>query len=205
MPDWSRRRALRAVAATGAIALTGCSGGSSSSSETPPDRGDPVPSSELEVLFVRDTGNEPLFEGEGEDGNEGGRARPERRTRAEFLTSGAARDRVTFHSGSAADDLRAFVDGTDLESGSIYLIERPVSACYEARLVGVYREDDGVDVDLCQALRPAGIACSADGMDTVGVGIRLPFTGDSMSGHGWGWSGECGPRPTVASEGGDGS
>ncbi|MEF8841854.1 MAG: twin-arginine translocation signal domain-containing protein [Haloarculaceae archaeon] len=205
MSEWSRRRALQAVAATGAVVLTGCSGESSSSSDVPPDRGDPVPPSDLEVRFVRDAGNEPLFDVEGEDGNEGGGTRPGRRTRAEFLTSGTDRDRVAFRSGSAADDLRAFVDGSDLESGSVYLIERPVSACYEARLVGVYREDDGVDVDLCQALRPADVACSADGMDTVGVGIRLPFAGDSMSGHGWGWSGECGSRPTVASEGGDGS
>lgn len=205
MSDWSRRRALQAVAATGAFALAGCSGESDGSSEAPPDRGDPVPPSDLEVVFVRDAGNEPLFDVEDQDGNGGGGARPERRTRAEFLTSGADRDRLTFRSGAAAEDLRAFVDGADLESGSVYLIERPVSACYEARLVGVYREDDGVDVDLCQALRPADIACSVDGMDTVGVGIRLPFAGDSMGDNGWSWSGECGTRPTVASEGGDGS
>jgi len=207
MPDWSRRRALQAVAATGAFALAGCSGESSSSSEVPPDRGDPVPPSDLEVRFVRDAGGEPLFDVEGEDGNgnEEGGIRSGRRIRAEFLTSAADRDRLTFRSGSAAEDLRAFVDGSDLESGSVYLIERPVSACYEARLVGVYREDDGVDVDLCQTLRPADVACSVDGMDTVGVGVRLPFAGDSMSGHGWGWSGECGPGPTVASEGGGGS
>jgi hypothetical protein len=204
MPDWSRRRVLQAAAATGAFALAGCSGESSSSSEVTPDRGDPVPPSEFDVVFVRDPGGEPLFDVEG--GSDGG-ATPEdggiegRPTRVEYLRDPESRDRVTFRSTPAAEELRAFVDGSDLESGSVYLLERPVSACYEARLVGVYREDDGVNADLCQSFRPADIACSADGIDTVGVGVRLSFPGDGLSGHGWSWQGDCGNRRTVASEG----
>lgn len=206
MPDWSRRRALRAVATTGALALAGCSSGSGSSGSLPPERGDPVPPADLEVRFVRDTGGEPLFDVEGR--SDGG-ATPEgggiegRRTRAEYLRDAESRDRVTFRSTPAAEELRAFVEATDLESGSIYLLERPVSACYEARLVGVYREDDGVSADLCQSFRPADIACSAGGVDTVGIGVRLPFPGDGLSGHGWRWRGDCGNRRTVASEGGE--
>ena len=206
MSDWSRRRALQAAAAAGAIALAGCSSESSVSREVPPERGEPVPPADLAVRFVRDTGGEPLFDVENGTGDRGTpkddvRARP---TRAEYLTDAEGRDRVTFRSTSPAEELRAFVDGTDLGSRSVYLLERPVSACYEARLVGVYREEDGVDADLCQSLRPADFVCSVDGVDTVGVGIRLPFPGDELSGHGWSWRGDCGDLRTVADEGGEG-
>jgi hypothetical protein len=207
MLDWSRRRVLQAATAAGAVTLAGCSGGSSVTREDPSDRGDPVPPADLEVLFVRDPGGEPLFDVEsGSDAGttpEGGgiEGRP---TRGEYLRDAESRDRVTFRSTVAAEELRAFVDATDLGSGSLYLLERPVSACYEVGLVGVYREEDSVDADFCQSFRPADIACSADGIDTVGVGVRLPFPGDGLSGHGWSWQGDCGSLRTVASEGGQG-
>lgn len=205
MPDWSRRRALQAVATTGAFALAGCSGESSSSSSVPRERGDPVPPSDLEVRFVRDTDGEPLF-AVGDDRNrdangDEGPADPGRGF--EHLTDAEDRERVTFRSTEPAATLRWFVEGTDLEARSVYLLQRPIGECYEARLVGVYREDDGVDADFCQALRPADVECSADARDTLGVGIRLPFPGDSFSSRGAGWSSDCGPRPTVAAEGGD--
>lgn len=208
MPDWSRRRALQAAAATGAFALAGCSGESSRSTSVPPARGDPIPASDLEVRFVRDTDGEPLFgvddEFDGEDGDDTPTdAGPG--TAAEHLTDVEDRERVRFRSTPAAAELREFVEGTDLESGSVYLLQRPVGECYEARLVGVYREDDGVDADFCRALRPADVDCSADARDTLGVGVRLPFPGDSFSGLGTGWSSDCGRRPTVAREGGEGS
>jgi hypothetical protein len=200
MPDWSRRRALQAVATAGALALAGCSGESSSSRSVPPDRGEPVPPDDYEVRFVRDPEGEPLFEVE--DGNdqppEGGRG-------IEYLTDAGDREELTFRPTESAADLRAFVEATDLESRSIFLLQRPIGECYEARLVGVYREDDSVDVDFCQALRPADAECSADERDTVGAAVRLPFAGDSFAGYGSGWSGSCEHRSTVASEGGDGA
>lgn len=210
MPGWSRRRALQTVATTGALALAGCSGGSSATDETPPERGDPVPPADLDVLFVRETDGEPLFdlEGEVEDGDDDGTT-PEnarlrsRRTRSEYLRDAESRERVTFRSTTAAVALEEFVDGTDLESGSVYLLERPVSSCYEARLVGVYREAGRVDADLCQSFRPADFLCSLGGIDTVGVGVRLPFPGDGVADHGWNWRGECGTLRTVAAESGE--
>jgi len=207
MPGWSRRRALRVAAAAGAVTLAGCSGGSSSSGSVPPERGEPVPASDLDVRFVRDLEGEPLFDVEGGSDDvttpEGGGVEG-RRTRVEYLRDAESRDRVRFRSTTAAEELRAFVDATDLESGSAYLLERPVSACYEARLVGVYRGEGGVNADLCQSFRPADIACSVDGIDTVGIGVRLPFPGDGLSGHGWSWRGDCGDRRTVAGEGSEG-
>ncbi|MFC6939513.1 hypothetical protein ACFQE8_05970 [Salinirubellus sp. GCM10025818] len=186
MREWSRRRALQAVATTGALVLAGCSGEGSSPRSTPRDRGEQVPPGDLEVLFVRDTDGDPLFDvGNGSDD---GPAREDggigaRRTPSEYLWGGESRDRVTFRSTESAAELRAFVDGTDLESRSVDLVERPVNACYEARLVGVYRGDGGVAVDLCQSLQSADIACSAGGVDTVGIGVRLPFPGDGSGGH----------------------
>lgn len=212
MPDWSRRRALQAVATTGTFAIAGCSGESSRSREVPPDRGDPIPASELDVRFVRDTDGEPLFDvddgfeetrdGESPDGSDVGR--PDRARSVEHLTDAEDRERVTFRSTPPAADLRSFVEGTDLDSASVYLLQRPVGECYETRLVGAYREDEGVDADFCRALRPADVECSTDDRDTVGVGIRLPFSDDSFTGLGVSWSSDCGPRPTVAAEGGAG-
>ncbi|MFC6939514.1 hypothetical protein ACFQE8_05975 [Salinirubellus sp. GCM10025818] len=203
MPDWSRRRALQAATAAAALALAGCSGEESSSNEIPRARGDPVSPSEFEVTFVRDTDGEPLFavgeDGVDEDGvDEGGRG-------IEYLTDEADREELTFRSTEPAAELRAFVDEADLESRSVYLLQRPIGECYEARLVGVYRETDGVDADFCQALRSANVECSAEDRDTVGVAIRLPFSGDSFSGYGAGWSGDCDRGTAVAREGGDGT
>jgi hypothetical protein len=202
MPDWSRRRALQAVAATGALALAGCSGESSFSSEVPRDRGDPVPPDEFEVTFVRDTDGEPLFTVDHDDREEDG-GTPEVEQGTEYLTDDDDREELTFRSTEPATTLRRFVEGIDLGSRSVYLLQRLVGECYEARLVGVYRETDGVDADFCQSLRPADVECSADERDTVGVAISLPFEGDSFGGYGTGWSGGCEHRSTVASEGGD--
>jgi hypothetical protein len=196
MPDWSRRRALQAVATTGAFALAGCSGESSRSRSVPRERGEPVPTADLEVRFVRDTDGESLF---GVDRGSDSIAAEDTETRRPedprpqrtYLTDADGRDRVTFR------------EGTDLDSRSLFLLQRPLGECYEARLVGVYRETDGVDVDLCQALRPADVECSADTRDTIGVAVRLPFAGDSFSGYGTGWSSDCAHRSTVASEGGE--
>ena len=205
--DWSRRRVLRTVAAAGTFGLAGCSGGPGSPGSPPGDRGEPVPATDLEVLFVRDTDGEPLLtieNGSGVGANPGDGDIEGRRTRGEYLRDAESRDRVAFRSSTAAAELAAFVDGTDFGSGSVYLLERPVSACYEAHLVGVYRGDGGVAADLCQSFRPADFVCSAGGVDTVGVGVRLPFPGDGLSGHDWYWRGDCGDLRTVAREGSEG-
>lgn len=192
MPRWSRRSALRSVVTVGSLALAGCSGESGRSNEIPPDRGEPV--SDVEVRFARETDGDRLFEiaGESEDAPHG----------FEYLTDGNDRDDLTFRSTPPAAELRAFVDETDLDAESVYLLQRPIGECYRANLVGVYRESDGIDVDFCQELRPADVDCSAGTEDTVGVAIRLPFPGDEFNSLGSGWAGECDRRPIVAREGG---
>jgi hypothetical protein len=204
MPDWSRRRALQAVATTGALALAGCSGETSRSGSVPRDRGEPVPPDEFEVRFVRDTDGGPLFT-VGDDDRDREEGTPAVEQGTEYLTADGDREELTFRSTEPATALRRFVEGVDLGSRSVYLLQRRLGECYGARLVGVYREDDGVDADFCQALRPADVACSADDRDTVGVAISLPFEGDSFNGYGTGWSSGCERRSTVAREGGDGA
>ena len=198
MPDWSRRRALQAATAVGAFALAGCSGEGSSSRSVPRTGGDPVPASGLEVTFVRDADGDPLF-AVGEDGvDEDGRD-------IEYLTDESGREEVTFRSAAAAAELATFVDGVDLDSESVFLLQRPLGECYETRLVGVYREDDGVDADFCQELRPADVDCSAEDRNTVGVAIRLPFSGDSFNTYGTSWGGDCERGTAIAREGGGGT
>jgi len=193
MPDWSRRHALQAAAAAGALALAGCSGESSSSNEIPRDRGDPV--TDLGVRFARDTRGERLFEADD--------MRENRKGGFEYLATASDREGVTFRSSPPATELRTFVDATDLDANAVYLVQSPIGACYEARLVGVYRESDGIDAEFCEALRPADVECEADDEDTVGIGIRLPFSEESFDSFGLGWGGDCRREPTVAREGGE--
>ena len=191
MPDWSRRRALRTVAAAGSLALAGCSGEASHSTDPPPDRGEPV--SDYQVRFVRETDGDRLFEtddGSGDVPHE-----------MEYLTGEDERDDLAFRSTTAATELRSFVDATDFEAESVFLLQRSIGECYQANLVTVYRESDGVDAGFCQELRPADVDCSAEAEDTVGVAIRLPFTGDGFNSVGSGWSGDCDGRPIAAGEG----
>lgn len=161
------------------------------------------------MRFVRDTDGEPLFEIESEFDAEGpDDETPTDETReigrdVEYLSDEEERERVIFRSTTPATDLRTFVEASDLESGSVFLLQRPLGECHEARLVGVYRETDGVDAEFCQALRPADVECSTDDRDTVGVAVRLPFPGDSLGGLGWGWHGDCDHYETIATEGGD--
>lgn len=152
--------------------------------------------SDVEATFARDRNGRSLFElEEQEEDRIGG---------LHFLTGEDDRDRVTFRSGDPADELRAFVNATDLESESVYLLERSVGACYEVRLMGVYRESDGVDAEFCRALQPADVACSSDDEDAVAVAIRLPFDGEDFNSFGSRWGSDCDrPGTAIAREGGD--
>lgn len=196
MPGWSRRDALRSVAAAGALALAGCSGEASHSREVPRRHGERVP--DPEVMFVRDTDGAPLFwRGDDDETDRSSGA-------AAYLTDADDVETLSFGDAARVAELRDFIDATDLESESIYLLERPVGECYELALTGVFREDDGVDADFCRLLRPADVDCAADAVDTVGVAIRLPFPGDDFNSRGSGMSSDCRHRPIVAREGVDG-
>lgn len=201
MPDWSRRRALQALGTTAAVALAGCSGEESGGFEESSARrcGDPV--TEYELQTVRQSTVEPLF-WRGERSTEG-----ERRPGGNLYVSAADDlDDVTFADSDTAAELAAFVRGTDFDSESVFVQTRAIQQCYDLRLRGVWREDDGIQTSFCSSLRPADAACSRDEEETVGVGIRLPFTGEDFSSFGSRWSSNCNgpPVPVTAEDSGGG-
>lgn len=195
MANWSRRRALQAAIAVSTLSLAGCSGSTSSSEEVPSDRGEPV--SDVEVTFARDEQGRHLYDFERD--NEGAAEAGE----LLHLTSEDERGRLAFRSTDPATRLRSFVNETDLDAESVYLIETSIGACYEARLLGVSRESDGVDAEFCRALKPADVDCSDGDRDRIGVAIRLPFPGDDFNSIGSRWGSDCEHRGTaIAREGG---
>ena len=157
--------------------------------------------SNVEVRFARDRKNRHLYDvdrgNERESGPEAGELL--------HLTSDDDRDDVTFQSTEPATELRSFVDATDLDSESVFLLETSIGACYEARLLGVYRETDGVDTEFCRALKPADVDCSVDDRDRVGVAIRLPFPGDGFTSIGSSWGSDCEHRGGAAAREGGGA
>lgn len=202
MPDWSRRRVLQSVAVVGTLTLAGCSDATTGSNDVPPVPRDRI--ADVEAIKARNDDGDPLFVA---GDTETGQADADRRARVSelhHLTDEAALERLRFRDGSGGADLEAFVRGTDLESKSVYLLQRPIGECYVPRLVGVFREGDGVDADFCRDLRPADVECDVDARDVVAVAIRLPFAGDEFSGVGSGWSRGCEHRPTdPLTDGGD--
>ena len=217
MADVPRRRVLLA-AASGAVALAGCAG-SETASNSYPVRGErPIDGYELER--TRDEGGEPILAG-GEKRPSGETdERPQRRPRARrVLVSGDDLDALDFAETAAAGRLRAFLDGTDFESASAYLLSVPVTACRDVRLqsVGVEPSElaDGdlhPRADFCRTYRPADVDCDAGELHTVGFAIRIPVAADRSTGSGSGMRGSCGQRerPSVfnasaAGSGGDGA
>jgi hypothetical protein len=200
MPDRSRRRLLQTVAVAGTLAVAGCSGATTRSNDLPP-----VPrerTADVQVTTARNTDGDPLFvTGDGgTDRDDGGRSARVREVH--HLTDESDLERLRFRDGAA--DLRAFVTATDLESKSVYLVQRPIGECYAPRLVAVFREGTGVDAEFGRELRPAGFDCAVDTCDMVAVAIRLPFAGDGFDSTGFSpWGSDCERRPATPTDGGD--
>lgn len=192
MPDWSRRTLLQTVASGGALALSGCSGQTRGFTKDTPVYRRRI--SGLETTYVRNEDGEPLFvEATGGTTDDiGDQPGDDRRShQVHYLTDEREIEDFRFRDVDGAADLRSAVGATDFETKSVFLLQRPIGACYEPRLVGVYREGDGVDADFCQDLRPADVACDADAMDVFAVAIRLPLAGDDFNSLGTGFSGRC--------------
>jgi len=200
MPDWSRRRALHATASAAALALAGCSGESSSASSSHPSNGELVTDYELQtarnadgaVLFREtdvatpsDTPDEPTEQ----------RRRRQRHQYAHVTEQADFEDLAFATDLPEAATLEEFATATDLETRSVFLLQRGVSACSTLELVDVRKEPDSVHVNTCSDLRPADVECEADERDTVAFAIRLPFPGDDFNGLGVGGSSDCHRRP----------
>ena len=211
MPNWSRRRALHAIGTVATVAVAGCSGGSDGFQvAAPDDRGDPV--TDYELRKVRDSSGKAIFWRSDEDdrSSEAGR-----QTRSHAYV--ASEDDVASLSfapdSDAAAELAAFVGETDFGSSSVLLESQGIQECYDLEFRGVWRDNDGLQTAYCSRLRPAGVACSTESKDAVGVGVRVPFSLADTSRFGTSWSSHCRPSPVGGSppggdtgdDGGDGA
>jgi hypothetical protein len=200
MSDLPRRRALLA-AASGIAALAGCSGSDSASNSYPSADRRRIDDYELEkardetggVLFTRDDASTSSSSSPPSD-----EPAPQRHRGRRVLTGKSSLSALTFAERPPAETLRSFCAATDFDAASVYLLAMSVDACRAIRFRSVSVEPDELanddlhpHADFCQTSRPADVECSADARDTLGVGIRLPFPGDSFGGLGTGAIG-CG-------------
>lgn len=187
MPDWSRRRALHALATGATAALSGCNG--TNRSTPAPRRSGQTPITEYSALRVRDPEADPIFWSAEDD--------EERRLRSRrYVTEREEISELTFAPGSEdASRLNAFVTSTEFDRQSVALYAEEIPECQQLELLSAAREEDGYHTSFCYKPRPADVACEAEAMDTVAIGIRLPFPGDEFSGGGTSWSASCHERP----------
>lgn len=191
MPDWSRRRALYALATGTTVTLAGCSGESGFSAEPDPGWNPRSQVTDFTMRKVRDAGDEPLFwrDERPEDHNRARRGRI-------YVTSTDDLSELTFAPESeAAAEVNGFVTSTDFEAGSVSLHSRTIPECDTVRLLSVGREPEGYYTSFCSEPRPAAVECDAEAEDTVAIAIRLPFPGDNVSSSGSSWSRRCRERP----------
>lgn len=204
MADWSRRRALQAVAGTGAVALAGCRGTTTGTRELPRAPREHI--TDIEAIKARNTDGRPLIRtGDTETAQDDVDLR-QQVSAVYHLTDDADLEQLRFQAGADTRELRAFLTTTDFASRSVYLHQRPVAECYITRLVGVFRRGGDIEAQFCQVLRPADVACDSDAQDVIAVAIRLPFPGDEIVDVGTDYQRECDPFSTVSiRDGGDGS
>ena len=197
MPALTRRRALHSVV-SGIAVLAGCAGESDRATiEQPPNERS---LEDYEVHSVRDEDGTVLFYPGDElptvaDDEQGRIARSGR----SILVSQEDIADVTFGDVPEAEELQSFVEATDFDSSSLYLLSMPVKACYEIRLQSVGVERDELEngdlhphADFCQTSRPADVDCEIDETHTVGFAIRLPFAAEQSTGSGRGMANGCG-------------
>lgn len=203
MPQWSRRRALRAVAATATTAvLAGCNDSTERrDTDQRRDRGDPV--TDYETTTVRaDRVFAPFWLEEYDDEAD----RPSQPVGDALVTEPPSEGSVSFDpDADAAASLRSFVEDTDFERESVILWSTTLRGCATLRLTGVLRRADEVELSLCRQGRPADVACERDEEHTFGMGIRLPFAGEDVHVGGWSMAGGCDGDPEPLTPiGGDG-
>ena len=74
---------------------------------------------------------------------------------------------------------RAFVDGTDFDSETIYLDQSPVGECYRLVLCSAGWGDDRIRLRYARVLRDYDVPCEADERDTQATFVRLPVALDA--------------------------
>jgi hypothetical protein len=176
MPRWSRRRALRAVAATATTAaLAGCND-SIGSTNTSQRRDQREPVRDYETTTVRE---ERVFAPFWLEEYEDGANRPKRPVGGALVTEPLAEGSISFDpDAEAAASLRTFVADTDFQQECVYLWSRTVGGCETLQLADVRRQGDELELGVCRRLRSPDVACERDDEHTLVLAVRLPFPGD---------------------------
>ncbi|WP_226022113.1 hypothetical protein [Halomicrobium salinisoli] len=217
--NWSRRRALSALAGGLAASVAGCAGSGDDGPPSPDARDRQRTVEDYELERVRSTDAAVLFTQADElptpvESDDRRSGRPAGTHEHVYVVSGDDLDDLTFGDVPEAARLREFAAATDFESASVYLFSTPVSACHEIRVQSIaLRADGDPDGDFCRATLPADVECGTDDFDTVGLAIRLPVAQESVSGHSAGTSSSCRRPPgrvafeatVTPTDGGDGS
>jgi hypothetical protein len=190
MADWSRRRALSAIACGLTVGLAGCN--DAADEETPTD---PLhrPVEDYETRHVRSDDTAALWT-TGESPSD-----REVRRRYTYLSGDDPLSDVQFNTDAEAGaTLESFVTATDFERESVYLYAGTVSECHEVHIANVYRQEDGVHAYVCRTVRPADVDCSTGTDHAVAIAIRLPFAlkGPGFS-QGLGMRTNCVARPAA--------
>ncbi|MDH5020085.1 hypothetical protein [Halobacterium rubrum] len=176
MPQWSRRRALRAVAATATtVALAGCNDSTDRlDTDQRRDPGDPV--TDYETTTVRE---ERVFAPFWLEEYEDEANRPKRPVGGALVTEPLAEGSISFDpDAEAAASLRTFVADTDFQRECVYLWSRTVGGCETLKLADVRRQGDELELEVCRQLQPPDVACERDDEHTFVLAVRLPFPGD---------------------------
>lgn len=176
MPRWSRRRALRAVAATATTAvLAGCNDGvESTNTSQRRDQAEPV--TDYETTTAREDRTFAPFWLE-EDENEADR--PSRPVGDALVTEPLGDADVTLHpDADTAVSLRSFLEDTDFQQECVYLWSRTIAGCETLQLAHVRRQGTELELGVCRGLRPPDVACERDDEHTFVLAVRLPFPGD---------------------------
>jgi len=193
MPLWTRRRALRGVAALLAGGA-GCAGEESASSSHPPETVENV-AYDPESYSLRNPDPEPVvWTGErpttAADGEER-RAHPGDHF---FVADADDADSVSVGDVPGADDARAFLAGTDYDAATVYVETVAIQECFTQDLCHVRWSETDVHTSYTRYYRDADVACETDARDVVVMLIRIPEAFDPSDIDGYGssrGSGSC--------------
>jgi len=190
------------------VGLAGCGESvtdtATDSASVPPERGDrTIPDHRMvrnaddrPAVWFRDedettataTGDEPPAYGDGRG----------------FVAGSADADRLRFADVDGAEAARRFVEDTDFDAATVYLLTRPVQECRTLELCNVSWSENDVELDFGSRLRDADVSCRTDARDGVSVLIRIPesLDPDAINSYGSSWSsGPCRTRRPPAEDG----
>lgn len=198
MPSTTRRSLLQACVGVAAVGA-GCG---DSEFDDPPtttaSRGhEPF---DAEVERIRHDGGPIVYQTdrEGDEESDETRGTPPEDVSPFLVTN--ADDREALEYRAQADGWKAilnFIDGTDLSRNALFVLQEEIGECYIHRLVTARKdEDDSVDLDFCQQLRPATVACERNSRVMEVLVVRLPFALETVRGYSIGVGSDCRFPPT---------